>query len=258
MTLDTSGTLTLTGGGTVAERIKVSRGSDDTTMHCYLGYASLIQERSSAPVASSGGFSISIRGNNGTVSPAKFTNTGVYITGDSNAICEITPITNTHAAYSRYYNAGNDLYIGIDRSTATTFGSAAYEGNIISTLKMNIRAGTSGGVGLAANATSWSSWSDETLKVMSEWEPIENALAKLTNVRSGISRYITDDTNKRRAFLIAQDWATILPEAVEVEQNGKLSLRYVETIPLLVKAIQELTTKNSLLEARLAAIEGAK
>jgi hypothetical protein len=47
-----------------------------------------------------------------------------------------------------------------------------------------------------------------------------------------------------------------LPEAISETPEGKLGLAYTEVIPLLVAAIQELSSKNDALEARISALEG--
>jgi hypothetical protein len=99
---------------------------------------------------------------------------------------------------------------------------------------------TSGGVSLAAGGTSWGAVSDERLKTAVK--PFENAIAKVASLRAGTGRYLTDDEAVSRSFLIAQDVQAVLPEAVDVgsDEQGTLSLRYTDTIPLLVAAIQEL------------------
>jgi hypothetical protein len=97
-----------------------------------------------------------------------------------------------------------------------------------------------GGVQLINGATSWTSISDEKTKVMSEFKPFENSIQKIITLRSGTSRYKTDSNNISRSFLIAQDVQKVLPEAISINKNGELGLRYTELIPLLVSAIKEL------------------
>jgi hypothetical protein len=96
----------------------------------------------------------------------------------------------------------------------------------------------SGGVELGSGATSWASHSDERNKDIIE--PITDAMSKVNTLRSVIGKYKTDAEGTRRAFLIAQDVEKILPEAVDTSEEDKWTLRYTDTIPLLVKAIQEL------------------
>ena len=113
------------------------------------------------------------------------------------------------------------------------------------------------GVYLAKDATSWTSNSDERLKT--DLTPIENSLDKVNQLRSVTGRYLTDDETKRRSFLIAQDVLEVLPEAINVDiNNGMYGVQYTDVIPLLVASIKELSTKNTTLEARLAALESAQ
>jgi len=99
--------------------------------------------------------------------------------------------------------------------------------------------GSSTGVVLPSGNTSWSSQSDERTKDIIE--PIKNATQKLSDLRCVIGKYKTDDLNKRRVFLIAQDVLKVLPEAVTEldDKNKTLALSYNDIIPLLTAALQE-------------------
>lgn len=114
--------------------------------------------------------------------------------------------------------------------------------------ELNIRSNGSGGVVLTSGATGWASISDENTKVMSDFVEFSSPLSKISNLRAGISRYKTDPDSVKRAFLIAQDVQKVLPEAVSVSENGILSLRYSDVIPLLVGAIKELKLRIETLE----------
>lgn len=100
---------------------------------------------------------------------------------------------------------------------------------------------STGGVYLANGGTSWTSASDERIKDIIE--PISGALSKLQNVRSVIGKFKTDAVDKRRAFLMAQDFLTALPEAVDSTDETQLGLNYSDIIPLLVAAIKELSAE---------------
>jgi hypothetical protein len=108
------------------------------------------------------------------------------------------------------------------------------------------------GVQLTNGATSWVSASDENRKDIIE--PIINGVDKVATLRSVIGKYKTDDADKRRVFLIAQDVQKVLPEAVvECEDDtGKyLALSYTDIVPLLVSAINELTARVKVLESKI-------
>lgn len=107
------------------------------------------------------------------------------------------------------------------------------------------------GVVLSSGSTAWAANSDERLKHIIE--PIEHAAEKLSSMRAVIGRYKQDTEGTRRAFLIAQDVQSVLPEAVDVydDEIGTLAVRYTDTIPLLVAAIKELKAEIDALKAIL-------
>ena len=85
---------------------------------------------------------------------------------------------------------------------------------------------------------------------------IDNALDKVEQL-TGYT-YTNKLDNKRYTGLIAQDVQKVLPEAVNTETDGHLSLAYGNMVGLLVEAVKELTRKNEILEARLSVIENNK
>jgi hypothetical protein len=101
-----------------------------------------------------------------------------------------------------------------------------------------VSAGSNGVYLAGTSATSWSSASDERAKA--DLQPIENGLQKVCSLRALTGRYIEDETNTRKSFLIAQDVLAVLPEAVDTANPEKYGLAYTDTIPLLVAAIKEL------------------
>ena len=107
------------------------------------------------------------------------------------------------------------------------------------------------GVGLTSGNTSWSAVSDERTKDIIE--PIDNALNKVSTLRAVIGKYKTDDEGTRRSFLIAQDVQAVLPEVVDIasDEQGTMSIRYTEVIPLLVAAIKELKAEVDALKAQI-------
>jgi hypothetical protein len=115
--------------------------------------------------------------------------------------------------------------------------------------------GTFQGVSLAKAATSWGTYSDERGKT--SLVPIENGLSKVGTLRAVTGRYVEDEEGTSRSFLIAQDIKKVLPEAVDVSNPEKLSLRYAETIPLLVAALKEAKERIEILEAEVAALKAS-
>jgi hypothetical protein len=78
--------------------------------------------------------------------------------------------------------------------------------------------------------------------------PIDSAVDKLTTLNPVIFSWKSDDTNKENIGLIAQDVKEVFPQVIDTNEDGFLGVRYVELIPVLVKAIQELSAKVTLLE----------
>ena len=111
-------------------------------------------------------------------------------------------------------------------------------------------------------ATAWSAGSDERLKTA--LVPFENAASKVSSLRAGTGRYLTDGETVSRSFLSAQSVLAVLPEAVDEQEDEMktLGLRYTDVIPLLVAAIQEqqalivsLQDTLTALNERLTALE---
>ena len=126
--------------------------------------------------------------------------------------------------FKQYYNNGSDWGLIVQSST------------------------NADGVKLVQGATSWTSNSDERLKDIIE--PISNATNKINTLRAVVGKYKTDDEDKRRLFLIAQDVNNVFPEVVDIDgtDDAYMGIRYSELVPVLIKAIQELNAKVSALE----------
>lgn len=103
------------------------------------------------------------------------------------------------------------------------------------------------GVRLDGGQTTWGAWSDERLKT--PLMPFANALSKVSAIKAGTARFLTDPDGISRSFLSAQSVQKVLPEAVGDGEDGMLILRYTEVIPLLVAAITELKAELEILNA---------
>jgi hypothetical protein len=107
------------------------------------------------------------------------------------------------------------------------------------------------GVTLTNGATSWGTTSDERKKDIVG--NVEDALSKISDWRSVYYKYKSDEKDaQQRVGLIAQDVQKTLPEVISIETDElqTLQLRYTEVIPVLVKAIQELTERVKALESK--------
>jgi hypothetical protein len=121
------------------------------------------------------------------------------------------------------------------------------------------------GVVLSHGNTSWSTHSDERIK--ENITSLENVLPDLKNVRC-VKYNLKGQTGTKIGF-IAQDWESKFSEVVQengeqvIETDGSVGMaansesttavkimQYTETIPVLLKAIQELEERITKLEAK--------
>jgi hypothetical protein len=112
---------------------------------------------------------------------------------------------------------------------------------------------TNDGVKLVNGATSWTSQSDENSKEnIVELSSALTAVKTMRCVRYNLKSQNPDDV---KIGFIAQDWQSSYPEVVATDTDGTLGMNYTETIPVLLKAIQEQQAIIEALTARVAALE---
>jgi hypothetical protein len=107
----------------------------------------------------------------------------------------------------------------------------------------------------------WTNGSDEKLKNITG--EIEDAVAKVMQIRAARYTWKADPENKPQVGLIAQDLQKVLPEVVveppePFDQYGRetyLGVNYDHVIPLLVAAIQEQQAIINDLKARIETLE---
>ena len=110
--------------------------------------------------------------------------------------------------------------------------------------RIRMMSGTTNGVLLNSGATAWTSYSDETLK--ENIKPLVNVLDKIKNYRC-VEYNFKNDKGKKIGF-IAQDWENDFAPIVNKDEEGLLGIKYTETIPVLLKAIQELKAEIEILK----------
>ena len=76
--------------------------------------------------------------------------------------------------------------------------------------------------------------------------PIENSL-DIINKMNGVSYRMNKDTKNSYGF-IAQDVQKIVPEIVETDPNGYMTISYIEIIPFLVESIKQLKQEIKILK----------
>ena len=142
-------------------------------------------------------------------------------------VLKSSTFTSQFGGFSKF--GGNNLLIR-SGSTAMLIGSGAnaeFQGTL----------GVKGAITSEGDITAFGSLSDITLK--ENIQPIENALDKVSKIRGVTFNYI-DKPDERVPGVIAQELQEVLPEAVYETENGKLAVRYDNTIALLLEAIKEL------------------
>ena len=110
--------------------------------------------------------------------------------------------------------------------------------------RIRIMSGTTNGVLLNPGATAWVSGSD--IKLKENIKPLKNVLDKIQDYRC-VEYNFKNDKDKKIGF-IAQDWKNDFPAIIDEDKDGLLGMKYTETIPVLLKAIQELEARIKILE----------
>jgi hypothetical protein len=160
-----------------------------------------------------------------------------------------TTTSNSYPLELEAFTGGNQIYLKRDGANAKMFMG----GSTGASTAFYIQASNTNGVYLTAGGTSWTANSDIRLKNIIS--PIDSAVDKLTTLNPIIFSWKSDDENKENIGLIAQDVETVFPQVIDKNEDGFLGVRYLELVPVLVKAIQELSAKNTTLEERLTALE---
>jgi hypothetical protein len=157
-------------------------------------------------------------------------------------------------------NSGGDgnlfLVSAAGNSTKITLqGSSG--GTILGVGTVYVRAGNSGsGVQLTGGSTSWAAFSDAKLKdVTGTYTTALTDVSKLEPVKF---TWKSDESKKPCVGVIAQSVQKVVPEAVDEDKDGLLSVRYTELIPLMIASIQELKATVEAQAARIAVLEGTK
>ena len=112
------------------------------------------------------------------------------------------------------------------------------------------------GVYLTSGQTTWTANSDQRMK--KNIKPLELGLEQIKALKPARFDYNQDESeSSARVGFIAQEVLPVLPHAVHAPEDSEqmMGVSATEMIPVLVKAIQELSAKNEALEARLAALE---
>ena len=207
-------------------------------------------------------------------------NPSIYASGDirtpiyydlNNTAYYLDPASTTRLSSLRV--AGGNVIIGTETSTACTLkvsstknGAAnnphfCITGNgytalhwldttayfiVTNSASRDIRiSANSNGVKLTPGATAWVSNSDIALK--ENLKPLENVLDKIKDYRC-VEYNLKNSAEDKKIGFIAQDWVDDFPAIVNKDEKDMLGMKYTETIPVLLKAIQELEARIKELE----------
>ena len=169
--------------------------------------------------------------------------TGVSIDGNAATVTDGVVTTGNQSI------AGIKTFSNGTASTTKTTGSVVITGGL----------GVSGAINAGADVTAYAT-SDIRLKT--NIENIPYALAKV-NLLNGVTYNWNDlahevehkDTSVRETGVIAQQVNDVLPEVINIRDNGYMAVRYEKMVPLLIEAIKELTEQNRQLAQRLSDLE---
>jgi hypothetical protein len=164
--------------------------------------------------------------------------------GTTNDVTINTPNSNIITNASFGINDGsNQCMLKIDR---INFNS----GNFFVLNESNV------GVRLINGNTSWITQSDETLK--ENIVELNDVLSKVNDIRCVKYNLKSQTSDDVKIGFIAQDWQTEFNEVVSADDDNKLGMSYTETIPVLLKAIQELKAELDSAKARITALENGE
>ncbi len=140
------------------------------------------------------------------------------------------------------------------RNTNASSGKAFKLGVDSSANNFTLYNNSGSGVYITDGGTSWTSNSDENLK--ENIVELTGALDKVKNYRCVEYNFIADKTNSKKIGFIAQDWQEDYSQVVSQNENGNLGIQYTETIPVLLKAIQEQQTQIDVLQSEINKLKG--
>jgi hypothetical protein len=185
-----------------------------------------------------------------TTANGKVSKTGDTMTGA--LILNANPSVNLGAATKQYV----DTNVSVAQTTANTANTTANTANTTANSALaglNNKYDKTGGA-ISGNVTvagtivasgDITAFSDERLKY--NVNRIENALDKTLQLNG-----VTFETkeNKKSLGVIAQNVLNVLPEVVQENDNGYLSVAYGNIVGVLIEAIKELNAKIEKLEAK--------
>jgi len=231
MRIDSSGNVGIGGSANDGYRLQVVGTSQDSTTisMTYVGVGA-----GALKMTSNGAMAFGVDAADGATERMRITSGGDVLVNSATAFSIATHDPNVITTESFGINNGsNTSTFGLDR---IHFDSSNY-------YVLNAAAV---GVKLVNGATAWTAQSDESLK--ENIKPLENVLDKIKDYRC-VEYNLKANNNKKIGF-IAQDWENDFAPIVNKDDEGLLGMKYTETIPVLLKAIQELKAEVDSLKQK--------
>ena len=199
---------------------------------------------------------------NGTTEAARITANGQFLvnqTSGNNGRLSVFTSTNGDNLIEAQSTASSMTHFLVSTTLSTAGGSDAF--GVYDAGGLSARISTNGYYQSRPN--SYGSTSDERLK-----ENIVDATPKLADIMQVRVRNYNykDQPGEKQLGVIAQELETVFPGLVHEIPNANpeitdaenvKSVKYSVFVPMLIKAIQELSAKNDELKARVAALENA-
>ena len=154
--------------------------------------------------------------------------------GDTGAAAPITTLVGTGRPTLRYTSNGQTWNVALKTDSSHNYYMISNNTETV-------------GVWMSPGASGWNNLSD--VRAKQDWLPIDNALDKLETLDVGTFSWIKDSSLPRDVGVKAQQVLAVLPEAVDTTDPEALGVRYTHLVPLLIKAVQELSARVRVLEA---------
>ena len=173
------------------------------------------------------------------------------------------------SALGSFVQVGGAVFMGSGGTTSTSINSSGLTLLVAptTTFSANLRRPDAGNVIQVVSSD---------VRIKENVFTITDGLSVVANLSPVTFNSKVDNTDKLVSGFLAQDVANVLPsnsytvvseaegiipdydgvDAADFEANPLLTLNHIELIPYLTRAIQELSEKNSQLEARIATLEG--
>ena len=224
-----------------------------------------------SPDANTGHFAVNVRSGGSSIERMRLTSTGNLCVGPSGSSAGFTPaltVTGTNPCLGLRLQDGNSgtFYNTVLSSNGTSikkfyshtisFATAANDGGTSESTKMSLD--TSGNLAIAGSYTS----SDINLKTNIEELPnVLNVLSDIKPIKYKYKRDIKEGIDTVNIGLIAQEVEKHFPELIlensihDTEEQKFKSLNYNGMIPILLKSIQELSSKVNELQQKIEELE---